>query len=71
MLTEATRNPTLEDQALARVHRMGQKREVTTVRFVVRGTFEKVLLLACFPRPHSGLHSLFYQEALHCAKYSG
>ncbi|KAI0600378.1 SNF2 family N-terminal domain-containing protein [Biscogniauxia sp. FL1348] len=48
-LTVATRaylmephwNPTLEDQALARIHRMGQTREVTTVRFSVRDTFEE------------------------------
>jgi SNF2 family DNA or RNA helicase len=37
-----TRNPTLEEQALARIHRLGQEREVTTVRFVVKDTFEEV-----------------------------
>ena len=36
------RNPTLEDQALARVHRLGQKREVTTIRFIVKNSFEEV-----------------------------
>ncbi|RFU28304.1 hypothetical protein B7463_g8046, partial [Scytalidium lignicola] len=48
-LTAATRaylmephwNPTLEDQALARIHRMGQTREVTTIRFFVRDSFEE------------------------------
>ncbi|KAM0461239.1 hypothetical protein ACHAPV_004557 [Trichoderma viride] len=48
-LTEATRaylmephwNPTLEDQALARIHRIGQTKEVTTVRFIVRDSFEE------------------------------
>lgn len=35
-------NPTVEEQALARVHRMGQKKEVTTIRFVMEGTFEEV-----------------------------
>ncbi|KAJ4203090.1 hypothetical protein NW759_015198 [Fusarium solani] len=48
-LTVATRaylmephwNPTLEEQALARIHRIGQKREVTTVRFYVRDSFEQ------------------------------
>lgn len=36
------RNPTLEDQALARIHRIGQTKEVTTVRFIVRDSFEEV-----------------------------
>ncbi|KAF4997424.1 hypothetical protein FDECE_12075, partial [Fusarium decemcellulare] len=48
-LTAATRaylmephwNPTLEEQALARIHRIGQTREVTTVRFYVRDSFEQ------------------------------
>lgn len=40
-LMEPHWNPTLEDQALARIHRMGQKREVTTVRFVVKDSFEE------------------------------
>ncbi|KAF4985603.1 hypothetical protein FDECE_16440 [Fusarium decemcellulare] len=48
-LTEASRaylmephwNPTVEDQALARIHRMGQIREVTTVRFIVQNSFEE------------------------------
>ncbi|GKT51136.1 DNA repair protein RAD5A [Colletotrichum spaethianum] len=38
----AVGNPTIEDQALARVHRIGQKQEVTTVRFYVRESFEEV-----------------------------
>ncbi|KAH6974576.1 SNF2 family N-terminal domain-containing protein, partial [Ilyonectria sp. MPI-CAGE-AT-0026] len=49
-LTEASRaylmephwNPTLEDQALARIHRIGQTREVTTIRFSVQNSFEEV-----------------------------
>ncbi|OIW26473.1 hypothetical protein CONLIGDRAFT_620305 [Coniochaeta ligniaria NRRL 30616] len=40
-LLEPHWNPTLEEQALARIHRMGQKQEVTTVRFCVRDTFEE------------------------------
>ncbi|KAI1669943.1 SNF2 family N-terminal domain containing protein [Pyrenophora tritici-repentis] len=48
-LTEASRaylmephwNPTVEEQALARIHRIGQKREVTTVRFYIRDSFEE------------------------------
>jgi SNF2 family DNA or RNA helicase len=34
-------NPTVEEQALARIHRMGQTKEVTTVRFYIKGTFEE------------------------------
>ncbi|KAK4163801.1 SNF2 family N-terminal domain-containing protein, partial [Cladorrhinum sp. PSN259] len=40
-LMEPHWNPTQEDQALARIHRMGQTREVTTVRFVVKNSFEE------------------------------
>ncbi|KAF2017851.1 hypothetical protein BU24DRAFT_432428 [Aaosphaeria arxii CBS 175.79] len=48
-LTEASRaylmephwNPTIEEQALARIHRIGQTREVTTVRFYIRESFEE------------------------------
>jgi hypothetical protein len=36
-----TRNPTIEEQALARIHRIGQRREVTTVRFYIRDSFEE------------------------------
>jgi hypothetical protein len=35
-------NPMVEEQALCRVHRVGQKREVTTVRYLIRGSFEEV-----------------------------
>ncbi|KAF2493310.1 hypothetical protein BU16DRAFT_563473 [Lophium mytilinum] len=34
-------NPTVEEQALARIHRMGQTKDVTTVRFVMEGSFEQ------------------------------
>lgn len=43
-LLEPQWNPTTEDQALARVHRMDQKRPVTTVRLVVKDSFEEVAL---------------------------
>lgn len=41
-LTSTLRNPTLEEQALARIHRLGQTKEVTTVRFFMRDSFEEV-----------------------------
>ncbi|KAK3989051.1 SNF2 family N-terminal domain-containing protein [Cladorrhinum sp. PSN332] len=40
-LMEPHWNPTQEDQALARIHRIGQQQEVTTVRFVVKNSFEE------------------------------
>ncbi|KAH6880475.1 SNF2 family N-terminal domain-containing protein [Thelonectria olida] len=51
-LTEASRaylmephwNPTLEDQALARIHRIGQTRAVTTIRFFMRDSFEERII---------------------------
>jgi hypothetical protein len=36
------RNPTLEEQALGRIYRIGQDKEVTTVRFFIRDSFEEV-----------------------------
>lgn len=38
------RNPTIEEQALARIHRIGQTREVTTIRFYIRDTFEETVI---------------------------
>ncbi|KAK4071004.1 uncharacterized protein Triagg1_6371 [Trichoderma aggressivum f. europaeum] len=40
-LMEPHWNPTLEEQALARIHRIGQTQEVTTVRFYMRDSFEE------------------------------
>ncbi|KAF5716210.1 alpha-1 6-mannosyltransferase subunit [Fusarium mundagurra] len=53
-LTEASRaylmepswNPTLEDQALARIHRIGQTQEVTTLRMFVQNSFEERIIEA-------------------------
>lgn len=36
-------NPTVEEQALARIHRIGQTQEVTTIRYVMKGSFEEVI----------------------------
>ncbi|KAK6843899.1 hypothetical protein PG987_004759 [Apiospora arundinis] len=50
------RNPTLEDQALARVHRLGQTKEVTTIRLYIRDSFEeKVMELQESKRSLAGL----------------
>ena len=37
-------NPAAEAQAVDRVHRLGQKREVTTVRFIMENSFEENML---------------------------
>ncbi|KAI6084099.1 SNF2 family N-terminal domain-containing protein [Hypoxylon rubiginosum] len=43
-LIEPHWNPTLEEQALARIHRLGQTREVTTVRLYMRDSFEEQVI---------------------------
>ncbi|KAF7449421.1 HepA Superfamily II DNA-RNA helicase- SNF2 family [Pyrenophora tritici-repentis] len=43
-LLEPQWNPSLEDQALARVHRLGQTRPVTTIRYVMEDSFEEHIL---------------------------
>ncbi|KAL2046938.1 hypothetical protein N7G274_000956 [Stereocaulon virgatum] len=40
-LMEPQWNPMLEDQALDRVYRIGQKKEVITTRYIVSMTFEE------------------------------
>lgn len=43
-LLEPQWNPAVEDQALARVHRMGQNRPVVTMRYIVSDSIEEVRL---------------------------
>ena len=38
-------NPAAEAQAIDRVHRLGQKREVTTTRFIMHDSFEEKMLI--------------------------
>ncbi|PSN61328.1 hypothetical protein BS50DRAFT_504751 [Corynespora cassiicola Philippines] len=44
-LLEPQWNPSLEDQALARAHRLGQEHPVTTLRYVIRDSIEEVSYL--------------------------
>ncbi|MCJ1358757.1 MAG: hypothetical protein MMC33_008757 [Icmadophila ericetorum] len=37
-------NPMSESQALDRIHRLGQEKEVTTIRYIVKGTWEEQVL---------------------------
>ena len=46
-LMEPQWNPMIEDQALDRVYRIGQKKKVKTVRYIVKGTLEEVRLKTC------------------------
>lgn len=41
-LLEPQWNPSLEEQALAHAHRLGQERLVTTLRYIMKGSFEEV-----------------------------
>ena len=43
-LMEPQWNPAIEEQALARVYRLGQTRNVTTVRYVIDESIEKVIV---------------------------
>ena len=44
ILSDVWWNPTVEEQAIDRAHRIGQMREVKVVRFTVRGTVEDRIL---------------------------
>ncbi|CAG1982698.1 unnamed protein product, partial [Fusarium graminearum] len=43
-LMEPHWNPTLEEQALARIHRLGQTKNVTTIRLYIRDSFEEQVM---------------------------
>lgn len=39
----------MEEQALCRIHRMGQKKEVTTIRYIMKNSFEEVCYVYLIP----------------------
>lgn len=39
----------MEEQALCRIHRMGQKKEVTTIRYIMKNSFEEVSYSCLLP----------------------
>lgn len=43
-LLEPQWNPMIEEQALNRVHRMGQTKDVTTIRYIMENSIEEVML---------------------------
>ncbi|KAF7509219.1 hypothetical protein GJ744_008279 [Endocarpon pusillum] len=54
-------NPMIEEQALDRIHRLGQNKEVTTVRYVIRGSFEENV--RTIQKRKKDLAQLAFQEA--------
>ncbi|KAH7343013.1 SNF2 family N-terminal domain-containing protein [Rhexocercosporidium sp. MPI-PUGE-AT-0058] len=44
-LMEPQWNPMMEEQALCRVHRMGQTKDVTTIRYRIRDSFEEKVVI--------------------------
>jgi hypothetical protein len=46
-LMEPQWNPVIEEQALARVYRLGQTRHVVTVRFFIKESIEEVRQSSC------------------------
>ena len=39
-------NPMLEEQALDRVHRIGQTKPVITIRYIIKDSFEEVSMVS-------------------------
>jgi SNF2 family DNA or RNA helicase len=41
-MVEPQWNPSIEEQAMARIHRIGQTQAVTTIRYVMENSLEEV-----------------------------
>lgn len=48
-IVEPQWNPSVEEQAIARAVRMGQKRIVAVIRYVVKNSVEEVRMINIFP----------------------
>jgi hypothetical protein len=66
ILSDVWWNPTVEEQAIDRAHRIGQTREVKVVRFTVRGTVED-RILALQDRKRAMVAAAFGEDAEGCA----
>ncbi len=62
-LIEPQWNPMVEDQAFDRVHRIGQTKEVTTVRYIVKNTLEEVHLFQ-YPGPIFEMPDLIFAQSI-------
>lgn len=51
----------MEEQALCRIHRLGQRKEVRTVRFMMEDSFEKVFCPASYIFSHTCTNSFFWK----------
>eukprot|EP01118_Nematostelium_gracile_P004270 TRINITY_DN15000_c0_g1_i1.p1 TRINITY_DN15000_c0_g1~~TRINITY_DN15000_c0_g1_i1.p1 ORF type:complete len:326 (+),score=64.96 TRINITY_DN15000_c0_g1_i1:108-980(+) len=49
---ESDWNPTMDEQAMDRAHRLGQKRQVTVYRLITKGTIEERILLRAKQKHH-------------------
>ena len=62
-LLEPQWNPMIEEQALNRVHRMGQTKDVTTIRYIIENSIEEVML--------SDLEGRILLSRAECARSTG
>lgn len=56
-MVEPQWNPSIEEQAMARIHRIGQTQAVTTIRYVMENSLEEV--------GHSLSHSYLREEFIY------
>ena len=62
------RNPAVEQQAIDRVHRLGQTKTVQTIRFIAKGTIEENIV--ALQQEKMRLANLTFKEDKHSNKES-